>query len=92
MFHFIFCRSFSWSDNTVSQRSTQLTLPVVKLLFSEGKLSDQTAHQIMCSVLHGLEVQGEHDSANTSFTHLGASLYDSMRPSFPILREVNLTL
>ncbi|CAB3377710.1 Hypothetical predicted protein [Cloeon dipterum] len=85
-------KAFSWSDNTLSQRATQLTLPLVKLLFAENKLSDQAVSHIMCSILHGLEVQGEHENVSTSFTHLGASVYDILRPQFAVVKEIMLSI
>ncbi|KAF4520177.1 hypothetical protein B566_EDAN003889 [Ephemera danica] len=89
---FCILRALSWNDNAVAMKAAQLALPLVRQLMAEGNMTEQGAIHIMCSVLHGLEAQGDQEGNPFNLVFLGGALYDLLRPHFPALKGVLLQI
>ncbi|XP_063223391.1 exportin-5 [Bacillus rossius redtenbacheri] len=81
-------RALWWGDTLASTRATPLAGPVVRLLAGDGSLTPDAAAHVMTSVLHALQLHGQHEDSLGVLVALGAQLYETLRPRFPSVLQV----
>ncbi|PVD26679.1 hypothetical protein C0Q70_14357 [Pomacea canaliculata] len=82
----------TWSDTICCTRCVSICWLLVKQLITDNVMRKDGAVHVFSSVLTGLQIHGQHDGMQALLVSLALTVYEEMRPQYPELKDVLLSI
>ncbi len=84
--------ALQWKDTAVCGKTISTCWPVTQQLISNNVLENADVMHLFNAVLNALHIHGQHEAMEAAIVALLLQFYEKLRPQFPGLRDIMLSI